>query len=92
MRLADQAQAAKNERIGLGEKLGYGVGDLASGLMLNFFGFYLLYFFVDLGGLAPAAIGLMFLITKLIDAITDPVMGLVADRTRTRWGRYRPYL
>jgi len=90
--LAEAVQDPKNERIGLVEKLGYGIGDLASGLMLNFFGFYLLYFFVDLGGLAPAAIGLMFLVTKLIDAITDPVMGVVADRTRTRWGRYRPYL
>ena len=90
--MADQAHSAQHERIGLGEKLGYGVGDLASGLMLNFFGFYLLYFFVDLGGLAPAAIGLMFLLTKLIDAVTDPVMGMVADRTRTRWGRYRPYI
>ncbi|MCK0127950.1 glycoside-pentoside-hexuronide (GPH):cation symporter [Erythrobacter sp. F6033] len=81
-----------SERIRLGEKLGYGVGDLASGLILNFFGFFLLYYFVDLGGLAPAAIGLMLLITKLIDAVTDPMMGAIADRTRTRWGRYRPYL
>ncbi len=83
---------ATEDRVPLGEKLGYGVGDLASGLMLNFFGFFLLYFFVDLGGLAPATIGLMLLITKLIDAATDPMMGAVADRTRTRWGRYRPYL
>ncbi len=81
-----------HEQVGLVEKLGYGVGDLASGLMLNFFGFFLLYYFVDLGGLAPAAIGLMLLITKLIDAFTDPMMGAIADRTRTRWGRYRPYL
>lgn len=80
------------DQIRLREKLGYGVGDLAAGLMLNFFGFFLLYFFVDLGGLAPAAIGLMLLITKLIDAFTDPMMGAIADRTRTRWGRYRPYL
>ena len=79
-----------HEPIRLREKLGYGVGDLASGLMLNFFGFFLLYYFVDLGGLAPAAVGLMLLITKLIDAITDPMMGAIADRTRTRWGRYRP--
>lgn len=90
--MANKAQEQQYERIGLGERLGYGVGDLASGLMLNFFGFYLLYFFVDLGGLAPAAIGLMFLVTKLIDAFTDPMMGMVADRTRTRWGRYRPYI
>ena len=82
----------RDDCVGLGEKLGYGVGDLANGLYLNFFGFFLLYFFVDLGGLAPAAVGLMLLLTKLVDAVTDPMMGLIADRTRTRWGRYRPYL
>lgn len=84
--------AGRESRVGLTEKLGYGVGDLASGLYLNFFGFFLLYFLVDLGGLAPAAVGLMLLLTKLVDAVTDPMMGLIADRTRTRWGRYRPYL
>ncbi len=86
--MAEQA----HEKIRLGEKLGYGVGDLAAGLILNFFGVFLLYYFVDLGGLAPAAVGLMLLLTKLVDAITDPMMGAIADRTRTRWGRYRPYL
>ena len=84
--------ANAHDEVKLVEKLGYGVGDLASGLMLNFFGFFLLYFFVDLGGLAPAAIGVMLGITKLIDAVTDPVMGIISDRTRTRWGRYRPFL
>lgn len=81
-----------HERIGLKEKLGYGVGDLASGLYLNFFGVFLFYFFVNLNGVAPAAIGLMLLLTKLVDAVTDPMMGMIADRTRTRWGRYRPYI
>jgi len=85
-------QSIDQTEVRLGEKLGYGIGDLASGLMLNFFGVFLLYFFVDLGGLAPAAIGVMLGITKLIDAVTDPVMGAISDRTRTRWGRYRPYL
>lgn len=86
------AEAKSNERIGLGEKLGYGVGDLPSGLYLNFFGAYLLFFFVDLGGVAPAAMALMLLLSRVFDAVTDPVMGIIADRTRTRWGRYRPYL
>ncbi|WP_252258155.1 MFS transporter [Erythrobacter aurantius] len=80
------------ERIRLSEKLGYGIGDLPSGLYLNFFAAYLLYFFVDLGGVAPAAMALMLLLSRVFDAITDPVMGLISDRTRTRWGRYRPYL
>ena len=80
------------ERIKLKEKLGYGVGDLASGLYLNFFGFFLFYFLVDLNGLAPAAISLMLLLTKMVDAVTDPMMGAISDRTRSRWGRYRPYM
>ena len=79
-------------KVGLGEKLGYGVGDLASGLYLNFFGVFLFYYFVEIGGVAPAAIALMLLLSKLLDAVTDPLMGAIADRTRTRWGRYRPYL
>ena len=78
--------------IGIGEKLGYGTADFACGIYLNFFGAFLFYFYTDLIGLAPAAIGLMLLLTKLIDAVTDPMMGAIADRTRTRWGRYRPYL
>ncbi len=85
------ATAAQN-KIGLREKLGYGVGDLASGLYVNFFSVFLFYYFADLAGIAPAAIGLMLLVTKLIDAFTDPMTGALADRTRTRWGRYRPYL
>jgi GPH family glycoside/pentoside/hexuronide:cation symporter len=86
--LADQ----RDVRVGFLEKFGYGVGDLASGLYINFFNFFLLYYFVDLAGLAPAAVGLMLFLTKLMDAVTDPMMGIVSDRTRTRWGRYRPYL
>ncbi|MBX7541821.1 MFS transporter [Qipengyuania sphaerica] len=74
------------------EKLGYGVGELATSFYINFFNIYLLYYFVELGGVAPAAMGLMLLLTKFFDAVTDPVMGAIGDRTRTRWGRYRPYL
>ncbi|WP_417321603.1 MFS transporter [Erythrobacter aureus] len=74
------------------EKIGYGIGDLASSFYINFFNIYLLYFFVELGGVGPAAMGLMLLLTKFFDAITDPVMGAIGDRTRSRWGRYRPYL
>lgn len=82
----------QSAKVGFNEKLGYGVGDLASALYVNFFNFFLLYYFVDLAGLAPAAVGLMLFLTKLLDAVTDPLMGIVSDRTRTRWGRYRPYL
>ena len=53
---------------------------------------FLLYYYTDVFGLAPAAVGTMFLVTKMVDAFSDPAMGLVADRTNTRWGKYRPYL
>lgn len=74
------------------EKLGYGLGDAASNLFFQVFLLFLLYYYTDVYGLAPAAVGTMFLVTKVIDAISDPVMGLIADRTSSRWGKFRPYL
>jgi len=74
------------------EKAGYGLGDMASNFYLGFFGLYLLYYYTDVYGLAPAAVATMMLISKIIDAVTDPGMGLIADRTNSRFGKYRPYL
>lgn len=81
-----------DERLSTTEKVGYGVGDMAANLYLGFFGLFTLYFLTDVYGVAPAAVATMLLLTKIIDAITDPAVGLLADRTRSRWGRYRPYL
>ena len=78
--------------LGLREKLGYGLGDIASNFYLQFFGIFLLYYYTDVYGIEPAAVATMLLVTKIIDAVSDPVMGLIADRTRSRWGRYRGYL
>jgi GPH family glycoside/pentoside/hexuronide:cation symporter len=74
------------------EKLGYGLGDAASNFFFQVFNIFLLYYYTDVYGLAPAAVGTMFLITKIVDAVSDPVMGLIADRTQSRWGKFRPYL
>ncbi len=74
------------------EKLGYGLGDAASNFFFQVFNLFLPYYYTDVYGLAPAAVGTMFLVTKIIDAVSDPVMGLIADRTETRWGKFRPYL
>ena len=74
------------------EKLGYGLGDSASNFFFQVFNIFLLYYYTDVFGLAPAAVGTMFLVTKIVDAVSDPVMGLIADRTRSRWGSFRPYL
>ncbi len=74
------------------EKFGYGLGDAASNFYFQVFNIFLLYYYTDVFGLHPAAVGTMFLVTKAVDAVSDPAMGLVADRTETRWGKYRPYL
>lgn len=86
---------AKTQKIAplrFGEKVGYGLGDMASNFYNGFFGIFLLYYYTDVWGISPAAAGTMFLVTKILDAVTDPAMGLIADRTQTRWGKYRPYL
>ncbi len=74
------------------EKVGYGLGDMASNFYLGFFGLFLLYYYTDVYGISPAAAATMLLVTKIVDAVSDPAMGLIADRTDSRWGKYRPYL
>ncbi len=80
------------EKLKFSEKLGYGLGDAASNFYFQVFNLFLLYYYTDVFGLAPALVGVMFLATKLVDALSDPAMGVIADRTNTRWGKYRPYL
>lgn len=74
------------------EKSAYALGDTASNFFFKFFQFFLFYYYTDSVGLSAGIIGTMFLVSRLIDTVTDPVMGALADRTRTRWGSYRPYL
>lgn len=74
------------------EKIGYACGDLASCLYWQTIGSFLLFFYTDVFGISAAAAGTMFLVTRLWDAVNDPLMGTIADRTKTRWGRFRPYL
>lgn len=73
-------------------KLGYGAGDLGGNLFFTVASFHLLIFFTDTMGLPPALTGLAFTAARVWDAVTDPLMGMLSDRTRTRWGRRRPYL
>ena len=73
-------------------KLGYGVGDLGGNLFFTIMGFWLLNFVTDNLGLAASLAGLALLIGRAWDAVTDPLMGTLSDRTVSRWGRRRPYL
>ena len=74
------------------EKFGYGLGDAASNLYFQMFMLYIPYFYTDVFGLPAAAMGTMFLATRIWDAVNDPIMGMIADRTETRWGKFRPYI
>ena len=74
------------------EKVGYGLGDAASSMFWKLFGMYLLYFYTDIFGIPAAIVGTMFLITRIWDSLIDPLAGIIADRTRSRFGKFRPYL
>lgn len=74
------------------EKVGYSLGDMASNFYWRVFDLFLFIFYTDVFGLSAAAVGTMMLVTRLFDAISDPLMGALADRTTTRFGKFRPYL
>lgn len=76
----------------LKEKIGYGFGDMSSSMFWKIFSYYLPFFYSNVFGLSLADGALLLLISKLWDAVSDPIMGIIADRTSTKWGRYRPYL
>jgi glycoside/pentoside/hexuronide:cation symporter, GPH family len=72
-------------------KLGFGIGDLGGNLFFTAMGFYTLFYLTDVVGLSSALAGAAILLGKFWDAVTDPMMGFISDRTRSRWGRRRPY-
>lgn len=74
-----------------GKRIGYGIGDLGCNLVFSIMASYLMVFYTDVFGITAAAAGTMMLVTKFIDALTDTGMGLIVDRTHTRWGQGRPY-
>ena len=76
----------------LKEKIGYGFGDMASSMFWKVFSAYLPMFYTYVFGLDLSVAALLFLVTKIWDAVSDPMMGIIADRTSTKWGKYRPYL
>lgn len=81
-----------DDRPSLKEKIGYGFGDFASSMFWKLFTVYLLIFYTDVFGISAAVVGTMFLLVRIWDAANDPIMGIVADRTHTRWGKFRPYI
>lgn len=87
-----QALAAVPNRLSLARKLGFTVGDYACNLYWQSLSLFLLFFYTDVVGLSATTAGLIYMIASIWDGAIDPVMGAIADRTRSRFGRYRPYL
>jgi GPH family glycoside/pentoside/hexuronide:cation symporter len=74
------------------EKIGYAMGDVATNFFFQSMILYQTRFYTDTAGLSAVAVGSMFLVLRLADALIDPVIGALADRTRTRWGKFRPWI
>ncbi|MCX2474926.1 MFS transporter [Pedobacter sp. MC2016-05] len=81
-----------DQKLKFKEKVAYGFGDFASSMFWKIFSVYLLYYYTDVFGISAAIVGTMFLITRIWDTALDPIIGIIADRTNTKWGKFRPYL
>ncbi len=81
-----------NDKVSIREKIGYGFGDAASSMFWKIFSIFLPIFYTDVFGISAAAVGTMLLVTRIWDTANDPIMGIISDRTNTRWGKFRPYL
>jgi len=79
-------------KLSFGEKIGYALGDTAANLVWRGVLAFLMIFYTDVFGIAAAAAGVLLLIVRLTDGVTDVMMGMIADRTETRWGKFRPWV
>ena len=80
------------EKISVFEKSAYGLGDMASNLFYQTFTMFLLYFYTDVFGISASAAGTMFLVVRMLDTFYDPLVGILADRTKSNYGKFRPWI
>ncbi|MFM2484045.1 MFS transporter [Celerinatantimonas yamalensis] len=73
------------------EKVGFGSGDMAVNVVISSMMLIITFFYTDIFGLRAQDLAALFIVVRLIDAVTDPLMGIITDKVNTRWGRYRPY-
>ena len=81
-----------SQKVPLGEKIGYSLGDAAANLVFQMMMIYQLKFYTDVFGLEGAIAGTVLLIARIVDAFVDPTVGILSDKTQTRWGKFRPWV
>jgi Na+/melibiose symporter-like transporter len=80
------------QKLSIREKLGYSLGDSAANFVFQMMIFYQLYYYTDILGVSSKAAGILLLVARVWDAVFDPFMGIIADKTRSRWGKFRPWI
>ena len=81
-----------DQKLSVKEKVGYGLGDFAANIVFQTVMIFLMYYYTDIFGIPVAAVGTLFLLSRIWDAVNDPLMGAVADRTKSKYGRFRPWI
>ncbi len=82
----------QNQKVTLTEKIGYGLGDCSANLVFQMMMIYQTKFYTDIFGLEGAIAGTVMLVARIVDAFVDPTIGILSDRTNSRWGKYRPWV
>ena len=80
------------QKLSIKEKAGYGLGDFAANIVFQTVMIFLMYYYTDIFGIPVAAVGTLFLLSRIWDAVNDPLMGAIADRTKSKYGRFRPWI
>lgn len=83
---------AQTQKVSMVEKIGYSMGDGSANLIFQMMMMFQLFFYTDVFGIKATAAGMILLVARIFDAFVDPVVGILSDRTHSRWGKYRPWL
>lgn len=87
-----RGEAVRDEAVTMKEKIGYSLGDGSANLIFQMMMMFQLFFYTDVFGIKATAAGMILLFARIFDAFVDPVVGILSDRTNTKWGKYRPWL
>ncbi len=81
-----------DQKLSVKEKVSYGLGDFAANIVFQTVMIFLMYYYTDIFGIPVAAVGTLFFLSRLWDGVNDPLMGALADRTKSKYGRFRPWI